>query len=101
MLDFCNGKNIKVEAYSPLTHGYRLKDPKLVEIGKKYNKSTAQVLIKWGLQHGLIVIPKSSKKERIIENSSVFDFEISEEDMERLDEFNENLRTCWNPTDAP
>ncbi|MEK6949668.1 MAG: aldo/keto reductase, partial [Nanoarchaeota archaeon] len=41
------------------------------------------------------------KKERIIENSSVFDFEISEEDMEKLDEFNENLRTCWDPTDAP
>ena len=101
LLDFFNGKNIKVEAYSPLTHGYRLKDPKLVEIGKKYNKSTAQVLIKWGLQHGLIVIPKSSKKGRIMENSSVFDFEISEEDMKKLDEFNENLRTCWDPTNAP
>jgi len=84
-----------------LTHGKKLNDIKLVEISKKYNKLAAQVLIKWGLQHGLIVIPKSSKKERIIENSSVFDFEISEEDMERLDEFNENLRTCWNPTDAP
>ncbi len=101
LLDFCNGKGIKLEAYSPLTHGEKLNDTKLVEIAKKYNKSTAQVLIKWGLQHGLIVIPKSSKKERIIENSSVFDFKISEEDMEKLDGFNENLRTCWDPTDAP
>ncbi len=101
LLDFCNGKGIKLEAYSPLTHGEKLNDTKLVEIAKKYNKSTAQVLIKWGLQHGLIVIPKSSKKERIIENSSVFDFEISGEDMEKLDGFNENLRTCWDPTDAP
>src|SRR3989338_1830800 len=101
LLDFCNKNKIKLEAYSPLTHGKKLNDIKLVEISKKYNKLAAQVLIKWGLQHGLIVIPKSSKKERIIENSSVFDFEISEEDMERLDEFNENLRTCWNPTDAP
>src|SRR3989338_3919413 len=101
LLDFCNKNKIKVEAYSPLTHGYKLKDPKLVEIGKKYNKSAAQVLIKWGLQHGLIAIPKSSKKERITENSSVFDFEISEEDMKKLDGFNENLRTCWDPTNAP
>jgi len=101
LLDFCNEKNIRLEAYSPLTHGEKLNDSKLVEIAKKYNKSTAQVLIKWSLQHGLIVIPKSSKKERIIENSLVFDFEISKEDMEKLDGFNENLRVCWDPTDAP
>jgi len=101
LLDFCNEKNIKLEAYSPLTHGHKLKDIKLVEVAKKYNKSSAQILIKWGLQHGLVVIPKSSKKERIIENSSIFDFEISKEDMKKLDSFNENLRTCWDPTDAP
>ena len=101
LLDFCNEKNIKLEAYSPLTHGAKLKDPKLVEIAKKYKKSTAQLLIKWCLQHNLVVIPKSSKKERIIENSQIFDFEISEEDMNTLNGFNENLRTCWDPTDAP
>ncbi|MBI2523012.1 aldo/keto reductase [Candidatus Woesearchaeota archaeon] len=101
LLDFCNEKGIKLEAYSPLTHGKKLNDVKLVEIAKKYNKSAAQVLIKWGLQHYLIVIPKSSKKDRIIENSYVFDFELSKEDMKKLDGFNENLRTCWDPTDAP
>jgi len=101
LLDFCNEKGIKVEAYSPLTHGKKLNDRRLLEIAKKYNKSAAQVLIRWCLQHRLIAIPKSSKKERIMENSSVFDFEISKQDMKKLDGFNENLRTCWDPTDAP
>ena len=101
LLGFCNKNKIKIEAYSPLTHGYRLKDPKLVEIARRYNKSTSQILIRWGLQHNLIVIPKSANKERIIENASVFDFKISEQDMKTLDSFNENLRTCWDPTNAP
>lgn len=101
LLDFCNEKGIRLEAYSPLTHGHKLNDAKLIEIARKYQKSTAQVLIRWCLQHSLIVIPKSSKKQRIIENSLVFDFEISEDDMKALDGFNENFRICWNPTNAP
>jgi diketogulonate reductase-like aldo/keto reductase len=105
LLAFCQAKGIVIEAYSPLTHGERLKDPKLVAIGKKYSssktKSTAQILIRWGLQHGLVVIPKSSNRRRILENADVFDFEISVDDMRLLDSFNENLRTCWDPSDAP
>jgi diketogulonate reductase-like aldo/keto reductase len=53
------------------------------------------------LQHGLVVIPKSSNRRRILENADVFDFEISEDDMRLLDSFNENLRTCWDPSNAP
>jgi diketogulonate reductase-like aldo/keto reductase len=105
LLAFCQAKGIVVEAYSPLTHGERLKDPKLVAIAKKYSsaetKSTAQILIRWALQHGLVVIPKSSNRRRISDNADVFDFEISEEDMRLLDNFNENLRTCWDPSNAP
>ena len=105
LLTFCRAKGIVIEAYSPLTHGERLKDPKLVAIAKKYSsaetKSTARILIHWALQHGLVVIPKSSNRRRIFENADVFDFEISEEDMRLLDSFNENLRTCWDPSDAP
>ena len=101
LLEFCSEKRIRLEAYSPLTHGEKLKDPELLKIAKKYDKSAAQILIRWGLQHGLIVLPKSSKKERIMENSYVFDFELSKEDMKKLNGFNENLRTCWDPTDAP
>ncbi len=99
---FCRAKGIVVEAYSPLTHGERLKDPKLVAIAKRYEtKSTAQILIRWALQHGLVVIPKSSNRRRILENADVFDFEISRDDMGLLDNFNENLRTCWDPSNAP
>jgi diketogulonate reductase-like aldo/keto reductase len=105
LLAFCQAKGIVIEAYSPLTHGERLKDPKLVAIAKKYlsskTKSTAQILIRWALQHGLVVIPKSSNRRRILENADVFDFEISADDMRLLDSFNENLRTCWDPSDAP
>ena len=64
-------------------------------------KSTAQILIRWALQHGLVVIPKSSNRRRILENADVFDFEISRDDMGLLDNFNENLRTCWDPSNAP
>jgi diketogulonate reductase-like aldo/keto reductase len=105
LLAFCRDKEIVIEAYSPLTHGERLKDPKLVAVARKYStagsKSTAQILIRWGLQHELVVIPKSSDRRRILENADVFDFEIYREDMQLLDSFNEDLRTCWDPSNAP
>lgn len=100
LLDFCNSHDIRLEAYSPLTRGRKLDDQKLVEIAGKYEKTSAQILIRWALQHEVIVIPKSSHKERIIENADVFDFEISQEDMEKLDSFNENFRVCWDPTNV-
>lgn len=95
---YCDRKGIKVEAWSPLTRGLRLGDPKLIEVASRYSRSPAQLLIRWGLQHGAIVIPKSAHKERIIENARVFDFSISDEDMKRLDGFHEGLRTSgWDP----
>jgi diketogulonate reductase-like aldo/keto reductase len=101
LMDFCHETTIVVEAYSPLTHGERLDDPRLVAIARNYSKSPAQVLIRWALQHDFVVIPKSAKRQRIIENADVFDFAISAADMQALDGFNENLRTCWDPTRAP
>jgi len=100
LLEFCRSHNIQLEAYSPLTKGQKLSDPKLVAIASRYSKSPAQMLIRWVLQHGVIVIPKSSKKERIFENADVFDFTISPEDKSVLDSFNENLRTSWDPSTA-
>jgi diketogulonate reductase-like aldo/keto reductase len=125
LVDFCRARGVVIEAYSPLTHGQRLNDPRLVAIAQKYSrngaaapvwkrlsmlenfarpdgvKTTAQVLIRWALQKGYVVIPKSSKPRRIVENADVFDFELSGEDMRALDGFEENLRTCWDPTNAP
>ena len=101
LLDFCHANKIHVAAYSPLTKGKKLGDPKLDAIAARYNKSPAQLLIRWALQHGLIVLPKSSQAERIRENADVFDFEISHEDMETLNNFHCNYRVAWDPSNEP
>jgi len=101
LLDFCQSYNIQLESYSPLTKGVKLNDPKLAKIASKYSKTPAQILIRWVLQHGVVVIPKSTKKERIEENVHVFDFTISHEDMNALDSFHRNLRTSWDPSRIP
>jgi diketogulonate reductase-like aldo/keto reductase len=101
LLEFCNSHKIQLEAYSPLTKGRKLNDPELLKIARKYSKTSAQILIRWVLQKGVVVIPKSSRKERIEENSQVFDFEISDDDMKTLDSFNQDYRTSWDPTDVP
>lgn len=99
--EYCDNKGIRLEAYSPLTRGRKLNDTKLLDIAKKYNKSGAQVLIRWGLQHGVIEIPKSSKEDHIIENSKIFDFTITQDDMALLDKFDEGLYVgFWNPTQS-
>lgn len=82
---FLQENNIVLEAYSPLTRGAKFGDETLVEIADKYKKSPAQVLIRWALQHGMVVIPKSSNQGRIKENAEVYDFEISSEDMKTMD----------------
>ena len=101
LLKFCRKSNIQLEAYSPLTKGRKLDDPKLVALASKYSKSPAQILIRWALQHQMVVIPKSSVRERIVENAGVFDFGISTEDMRALDLFDQGLRTSWDPSTAP
>ncbi|QRN95022.1 aldo/keto reductase [Archangium violaceum] len=101
LLRYCADKGIAVEAYSPLTKGLRLGDPRVVELARKHGKSPAQVLIRWCLQHDMVVIPKSVHEARIRENASVFDFTLSPEEMRRLDGLNENLYTGWDPTDVP
>ena len=101
LLYYCNDHGIQLEAYSPLTKGRRLQDPKLAAIAQKYGKSTAQVLIRWALQHDLVVIPKSTKRKHIYDNADVFDFSISPDDMAQLDAFDVDLHTSWDPTHAP
>jgi methylglyoxal/glyoxal reductase len=98
LLNYCNSKGILIEAYSPLIRGRKMNDPRLIKIGDKYGKDPAQILIKWGLQHKLVSLPKSSRQDRILSNADVFDFEISPDDMELLDSFNENFRIAWDPS---
>ncbi|KAG2174151.1 hypothetical protein INT43_004171 [Umbelopsis isabellina] len=101
LVEFCKDQSIEIEAYSPLTKGRKLNDPVLVKIASKYQKSPAQVLIRWSLQHGYIVLPKSVTPERITSNLDVFDFDLSHSDMQALDEKDEYLLTGWDPTVVP
>ena len=101
LLDYCEKNKIQVEAYSPLTQGAKLNHPTIQQVAKKHNKTPAQVLIRWSLQHNLVAIPKSVREERIKENSQVFDYNLTSEDMRILDSLDENFRNSWDPTNAP
>ncbi len=90
LLNYCREHSIVLEAYSPLARGWKLNDQRIDEVSVKYDKTNAQVLIRWSLQHGCVPIPKSVHKERIQENIDVFDFELALEDMDALDALNEN-----------
>lgn len=101
VIEFCAAHNILVQAYSPLTKARKLDDPVLSEIGLRYGKTPAQVLIRWALDKGFVALPKSVRPERIAENFDVFDFVLSPEDTLTLDGLDEGLATSWDPTDAP
>ncbi|MBE28446.1 MAG: aldo/keto reductase [Euryarchaeota archaeon] len=101
LLDYCNSKNILIEAYSPLVHAKRMDEPRLVSISQELGKTPAQILIRWAMQRGMIVLPKSVNNDRIIENFAVFDFEISDSVMKRLDALDERYVTCWDPHNPP
>lgn len=98
LLNYCKQNNIMLEAYRPLTKGKRLSNKTVELIAKKYNKTDAQILLRWSIQHGCIPIPKSVHRERIEENIKVFNFDLSTEEMKTLDILNENLHLCWDPT---
>ena len=94
---YCQSEGIAIEAWSPLARGRVLQDPTLAEIAAKYNKSIPQIVLRWDLQHGIITIPKSVHEQRIIDNADIFDFELSVEDMKKIDSLNRNERTGQNP----
>ncbi|RIX48702.1 aldo/keto reductase [Paenibacillus nanensis] len=97
LLAYTSEQGIQLEAWSPLMQGQLLNDPALTEIAGQYGKSVAQVILRWDLQHGVVTIPKSTKEQRIIENASIFDFELSQADMDRIDGLNQNLRVGPDP----
>jgi diketogulonate reductase-like aldo/keto reductase len=101
VVEYCAQHGITIEAYSPLTKGQKLNDPMLGRVGRPYGKTAAQVLIRWAIDKGFVVIPKSTNSYRIAQNGDVFDFELSSEDLEQLDDLDENLVTGWDPTGAP
>ncbi|MBB6731382.1 aldo/keto reductase [Cohnella zeiphila] len=94
---YAKEQGIQLEAWSPLMQGRLLDDPVLLEIAARHGKSVAQTILRWDLQHGVVTIPKSTKEHRMVENASVFDFELSPEDMARIDGLNRNLRVGPDP----
>jgi methylglyoxal/glyoxal reductase len=101
LLAACREHGVQLEAYSPLTRGRLLDDPTVVGIGRRHQVSAAQVLIRWALQHDLVVIPKSVQQERIVENADVFRFELEREEMKALDALDSGTRFAWDPTGVP
>ncbi|MFD3199800.1 MULTISPECIES: glyoxal/methylglyoxal reductase [Bacillus] len=95
--DYCKAQGIQLEAWSPLMQGQLLDNEVLTQIAEKHNKSVAQVILRWDLQHGVVTIPKSIKEHRIIENADIFDFELSQEDMDKIDALNKDERVGPNP----
>lgn len=96
---YCEERDIRIEAWSPLGGSdYLLIDrPEILKIAQKYGKTGAQVIIRWQLQIGNIVIPKSVKKNRIIENADVFSFQLDEEDMAVIAAMDTDQRSYWSP----
>jgi methylglyoxal/glyoxal reductase len=95
----CRELGIKLEAYSPLTRGQRLNHPVVLELATLLARSPAQVLLRWGIQQGFVILPKSVQQARIEENAALFDFELDAQAMQRLDALEEGLVTGWNPAD--
>lgn len=95
--EYCKKHGIQVEAWSPLMNGEILNDPTLVEIAEKYQKSTAQVVLRWDLQNHVITIPKSMTPSRIRENIDIFDFNLSEDELGKISSLNEDFHYGPNP----
>jgi diketogulonate reductase-like aldo/keto reductase len=100
LLEKCRSSGIQLEAYSPLVRGHKMDDPTIVRIARKHGRTPAQVLLRWGIQHELVVIPKSVRPERIRENADLFGFALDGEDLAALDGLDEGYRTSWDPTNV-
>lgn len=101
LLKFCRNTGIQLEAYAPLTAGRRLHDPLVTAIAKKHSRTNAQVLLRWAIEHGLVVIPKSAHVDRITENARIFDFELTNGEVIELDSRHDGFRSSWDPTAVP
>ncbi|MDW3195603.1 MAG: aldo/keto reductase [Cytophagales bacterium] len=97
LLDFCKSHGVQYEAWSPLMQGKIFEVELLQQLAEKYGKSIAQIALRWNLQKGVVTIPKSVKKERIVANADIFDFEIAQEDMDAIDGLDQSQRVGPDP----
>ncbi len=97
LLKFCREHGIQVEAWSPLAQGQVISEPQVRALAAKYQKTPAQIVLRWDLQHQVVTIPKSINPNRIAENAQIFDFELSQEDMDALDALDAGQRVGSDP----
>jgi diketogulonate reductase-like aldo/keto reductase len=101
IVSYCQSKNIIVQAYCPLIRG-AMSDQTLISIAQKHGRDPAQILLRWSLQHGFVPLPKSSTPSRIVSNANLYDFELDEEDMRKLDGLDKGKAgsIAWDPVDV-
>jgi diketogulonate reductase-like aldo/keto reductase len=97
LIDYCLQHNIQYEAWSPLMQGRVFHIPELRSLAVKYRKDVAQLVLRWNLQKGVVTIPKSIHKERIVSNAQIFDFEILSEDIKAIDQLDKHERVGADP----
>ena len=99
LYEYCKERGIAVQAYAPLARGAYLDNDVMCVLGTKYAHTPAQVGLRWAIQKGISVIPKSVNPDRIASNANIFDFNIEDEDMAIMDTLNEDLHTSHVPDD--
>ena len=99
LIDYCQSRGIQIQAYAPLARGAYLDNDVMCVLGTKYGRTPAQIGLRWAVQKGISVIPKSSHPDRIQSNSQIFDFTIEQEDMDILDTLNQNFHSSHIPED--
>nr|WP_317356829.1 aldo/keto reductase [uncultured Tyzzerella sp.] len=99
LTDFCKTNNIQFESWSPLgaIKNGLLDNKTILELAEKYNKTAAQIILRWNIDKGIVTIPKSSNKERQLQNISIFDFELSQDDIAKIDSLDKNERVGSHP----
>ncbi|MEG0593697.1 MAG: aldo/keto reductase [Christensenella sp.] len=95
---YCEENGVSVTAWGPIFHGHLSEEPLMAKIGEKYEKSAAQATLRWHIQNNIAIIPKSVKKERILENADIFDFELSDEDMQSINALSPKMSFSWDST---
>ncbi len=100
LIAYAETQHIVIESYAPLTHVYKLHDSRLSSLTAKYEKTAAQILLRWGIQKNVVVIPKSAHPDRIRQNADIFDFHIDPEDMVKLNQLHEEFHSDWDPSDV-
>jgi len=97
LIDFCQSHKIVFEAWSPIMRGAVNNIPLMQELSEKYKKTPVQITLRWDLEKGIVTIPKSVHKERIISNADIFDFELSKDDIKRIDALDKDQRFGAHP----